>query len=47
MILSGLNEVKKKFKQDYKENSSNFIVTLKLNNRYFDRKLRFKDAWVP
>ena len=42
MALNDLNEIESKFKQHYKEKSSNFIVALKLNDRYFDRKCRFK-----
>ena len=37
MILGKLNEVETKFKQNNKKNSSNFIISLKLNNRSFDQ----------
>ena len=38
VILSGLNEIETKFKQHYKEKNLNFIIVLKLNNRYVDQK---------
>ena len=44
MILSYLKEAKPKFKKLYKEKISNLINAIKLNNRYFDRKRRFKGA---
>ena len=38
MILSDLNEIETKDKQRYKDKSSRFIFSLKLNNQYFERK---------
>ena len=37
MILSDLNEAETKLKQHCKEKSSNFIIALNLNNRYFNQ----------
>ena len=47
MILNDLNDRETKFKQHYKERTSNFIFALKLNNLYFDQKWRFEGICMP
>ena len=37
MILSHLNEIETKFKQDYKEKSLNFTIVLKLNMQKYTK----------